>query len=113
MIKQRTLALTLVALLALVLVPLAGNTHGHEDHDRARQALVSGEVLSLRQVLDIIAAKYPGEPIEIEFEDDDDLYVYEIKLLQPAGSVLKIKVDARTGEVIKVKGRGIEKRNDG
>jgi len=107
---RKALAFALVALLALA--PLAGNTRGDTDHDRARQALMSGEVLSLRQVLDLIGREYPGEPIEIEFEEDDGLYIYEIKLLQPAGSVLKMKVDAATGKVIKVKGRGIERRSD-
>lgn len=107
---QVKLAAILAAL--LVVAPLAGNTHGHNDHDRARQALLSGEVLSLRQVLDLIAREYPGEPVEIEFEHDDGLYVYEIKLLQPAGALLKMKVDATTGKVIKVKGRDIERRND-
>lgn len=106
-------ALLVAALAApLALAPLTGNTHGHQDHDRARQALMSGDVLSLRQVLDLVAREYPGEPVEIEFEHDDNLYVYEIKLLQPGGSILKMKVDATTGKVIKVKGRDIERRKN-
>lgn len=104
------LAIAVAALLALS--PLPGHTREHKDHDRARQALMSGEVLSLRQVLDVVAREYPGEPVEIEFEHDDGLYVYEIKLLQPSGSILKMKVDATTGKVIKVKGRGIERRKN-
>lgn len=103
-------AMALAGLLALS--PLAGHTREHKDHDRARQALMSGEVLSLRQVLDLVAREYPGDPVEIEFEQDDGLYVYEIKLLQPAGSILKMKVDAATGKVIKVKGRDIERKKD-
>jgi Predicted membrane protein len=101
-------------LLAVVLglLPAIGHTDGHKDHDRARKALLSGEVLSLRQVLDIVAREYPGEPVEIEFERDDEVYVYEIKLLQPSGSILKMKVDAANGKVIKVKGRDIERRGD-
>lgn len=104
------LVVTLTALLALP--PGIGYARDHKDHERARKALMSGDVLSLRQVLDLVNRQYPGEPVEIEFEDDDGVYVYEIKLLQPAGSVLKMKVDATTGKVIKVKGRGIERRND-
>ncbi|MFA7669692.1 MAG: PepSY domain-containing protein [Burkholderiaceae bacterium] len=107
--RHIVLVSTLVALLALP--PVVGYTRDDKDHDRARKALMSGEVLSLRQVLDIVGRDYPGEPVEIEFEDDDGSYVYEIKLLQPAGSVLKMKVDATTGTVIKVKGRDIERRN--
>jgi len=100
----------LAALLALP--PVVGYARDHKDHERARKALMSGDVLSLRQVLDLVNRDYPGEPVEIEFEDDDGVYVYEIKLLQPAGSVLKMKVNATTGKIIKVKGRDIERRND-
>jgi len=109
----RIMSVAAMALAAVLAVsPLAGHTREHKDHDRARQALLSGEVLSLRQVLDVVAREYPGEPVEIEFEHDDGLYVYEIKLLQPSGSILKMKVDAATGKVIKVKGRDIERRKD-
>lgn len=103
------IAAFLAALLSLA--PMAGHASDHKDHDRARRALMSGEVLSLRQVLDLVAREYPGEPVEIEFEHDDGIYVYEIKLLQPSGSIVKMKVDAATGKVIKAKGRGIERRN--
>ena len=79
-----------------------------DDHDRARQALLAGKVLSLRDVLDNVMADYPGEPVEIEFEEEDGVYEYEIKLLQPAGNIIKLKVDASTGEVIGLKGRGVQ-----
>lgn len=112
--RSRSIPAVGAALLAgfLAFAPVIGHTDGHKDHERARKALLSGEVLSLRQVLDRVAGEYPGEPVEIEFEQDDGIYVYEIKLLQPSGTILKMKVDARTGNVIKVKGRGIERRGD-
>jgi len=100
---------------ALGIYPLVGHADDHDarkDHDQARQALLAGKVLSLRQVLDRVEKDYPGEPVEIEFEDEDDAYLYKIKLLQPAGTILKLRVDARTGEVIGVKGRGIEQGHD-
>ena len=43
-------------------------------------------------------------------KEDDGIYLYEIKLLQSAGNIIKLKVDAQTGEIIRVKGRGIERR---
>lgn len=110
--RRRVLSSLFMAALAaaLVLAPLTGSSREYKDHDHARRALLSGEVLSLRQVLDLVERKYPGEPVEIEFEQDDGLYLYEIKLLQPAGTILKLKVDAATGKVLKVKGRDIERR---
>jgi hypothetical protein len=112
--RFRSIQFIVAACLAGVLsfVPIIGHTDDHKDHERARKALLSGEVLSLRQVLDMVAREYPGEPVEIEFEQDDGLYVYEIKLLQPSGSILKMKIDATSGKVIKVKGRDIERRGD-
>lgn len=103
-------ALAIVMLVLLAQAPMALSAHGGDDHARARQALLSGEILSLRQVLERIGNEYPGEPVEIDFDNDDGRYIYKIKLLQPAGSILKMRIDAATGQVIKVKGRGIERR---
>src|SRR5690554_4111596 len=97
----------------LLSLPAAGIAHDHErrqrsDHDEARRALLSGKVLSLRQVLDIVAREYPGEPVEVEFEHDDGMYRYELKLLQASGRIIKMKVDASSGKIISVKARDKE-----
>lgn len=98
----------LCGLLAFSLVPAVGRAD--DDQDRARQALLAGKVLPLRVVLDKVESQYPGDPVDIEFEEDDGLYLYEIKLLQSAGNIIKLKVDAQSGEIIRVKGRSIERR---
>jgi hypothetical protein len=90
---------------------LAGAAHDR-DHEDARRALLSGEVLSLRQVLDIVAREYPGEPVEVEFERDDGIYLYELKVLQPSGRIVKMKVDAASGKIISVKARNGKKEDD-
>jgi uncharacterized membrane protein YkoI len=76
------------------------------DHDRARQAVRSGEALPLRTILDKAAAEFPGELIEAELEDEHGRLIYEIKLITPDGNVLKVYYDARDGSVLKTKGRG-------
>lgn len=73
------------------------------DHDRALQALRSGEVVSLRTILDKAATDFPGDLIEAELEHENDRMIYEIKLLTPAGQVLKLEYDARTGDLLKAK----------
>ena len=53
----------------------------------------------------------PHHPaLRLEFERDDGIYLYEIKLIQPSGTLLKLEVDAITGELIKLKGRVIVRR---
>lgn len=91
---------------ATLLAP--GLSHADEsDHKRAREALLAGEILPLRTVLERVEHAYPGQAVKIEFEADDDEYLYKIKLLQNTGNMLKLKVDARDGRIIGVKGRNI------
>ena len=100
---------TLLAIAALLLawastVVSAGDGHGG-DHDRARQALEAGEVLPLRVILERVERAYPGQIVEVELEREHGRWEYEIKLLRSGGSLVKLKVDARDGSILGVKGR--------
>ncbi|MGE4437054.1 PepSY domain-containing protein [Achromobacter sp.] len=96
--------------LGLAVGPGAGQAD-ERDHDRAREALQAGKVLPLRSVLDIVERDFPGQVVKVEFEEDDGLFLYEIRLLQPGGSLVKLKIDARDGRVLGMKGRDIQFRN--
>lgn len=69
-------------------------------HDRARHALVAGEILPLKTVLEILHRDTPGQVMEVELERKNARWVYEIKLLRPGGSLVKLKVDASTGTIL-------------
>ncbi len=71
------------------------------DHERALQAVQSGQVLPLAKVLSLVEREHPGQVLEVELENEKQQWQYEIKLLQPDGRLTKLKVDARTGEVLK------------
>lgn len=71
------------------------------DHEQARAAVQSGQILSLQAVLRKVEEQYPGVFLEAELENDDGVWVYEIKLLQAGGQRLKLKVNAVTGNVLK------------
>ncbi len=91
------------ALLLLGLaLPLA---QASEDHERARAALQAGEVLSLQKVLEKIQRSHPGELLEAELEREHGRWVYELKLLQKGGVLMRLEVDAKTGEVLKSRQR--------
>ena len=72
------------------------------EHDAIRGALQRGEVLPLAKILAIAQEKVPGDVIEVELESKRDALVYEIKVLTQSGRVREIKIDARTGTVLKV-----------
>jgi hypothetical protein len=78
---------------------------GKDDHDRARQAVQAGQVLPLPAVLERLQREVPGQVLEVELEQERDRWIYEIKLLTPAGQLTKVKLDARTAEVLRVKSR--------
>lgn len=95
------------AVLALCATAFHGGAmaSGRGDHERALQAVQSGQVLPLAKVMVLIEREEPGQVLEVELERDDEQWQYEIKLLRPDGRLVKLKVDARTGEVLKRKTR--------
>lgn len=103
---------SLFALFSLMLMlaaagPRAVHASDERDHDRARQALESGQVLPLRTVLERVERDYPGQVMEVELERKDGRWIYEVKLLRAGGALLKLKVDARDGMLLDRKERGI------
>lgn len=84
---------------------LADGRDGH-DHDRARRAVQAGAVLPLQTLLQQVARTHPGQVLEVELEDEHGHWVYEIKLLQPDGRLVKLEVDARSAVVLKARTRG-------
>ena len=67
-----------------------------------REALQRGEVLPLVKILAIADQQVPGDVIEVELEDEHGALVYEIKILTGNGRVREVKIDARTGAVLKI-----------
>lgn len=71
-------------------------------HDDARRALQSGLVRPLEDILAEIRRNFPGEVIEIEFEQEDGRYIYEIEMIRPDGRVIEVTMDAKSMAVITV-----------
>lgn len=114
----------LFALSALGLFSSPAAADGDSDHERARAAVESGDIVPLALILERVESLYEGSIIEVELEDEEDEglefdddampdgeifvkgFIYEIKLLTPQGNLLKLKLDARTAALIQVKGHG-------
>lgn len=95
-----------LSLWGAVLLALPSGHAGERDHELARQALQQGKVLPLRTVLDQAERDYQGQVIKVEFEHDDGQFVYELRVLQSSGQLLKLKINAVNGQVIKVSRKG-------
>jgi uncharacterized iron-regulated membrane protein len=94
---------TLAVVLAMVLTsPLA---LADSEQDRARAAVQAGKVLPLKTLLERMEREHPGHVLEVELEQDDGRWIYEIKLLQPGGRLVKLELDAASGAVLQRKER--------
>jgi len=102
-LRLRPLLTLLLPALALAATPLPAAASGRHDHDQARAAVKAGDILPLPQVLDRVARTHPGQVLEVELEREDGRWIYELRVLQPTGALLKLDVDARTGDVLKAK----------
>lgn len=111
----------LLVVIGLFLASSSARADGADDlsdHERARKAMIAGEVAPLSEALIKAGKIYPGEVIEVELENeaksgDKDKkeygatvegFIYELKVLTEEGNVLKIKMNAKTLEFLSVEG---------
>jgi len=103
-----------IALMACGLVLSVPVVHAdEEDQDRARAAMLRGEVEPLPKALTVIEQNFRGDIIEVELEEEDKFgtgptLIYEMKLLTPEGRVKKIKLHAKSLEILSVDGNDTE-----
>lgn len=97
------LKIALASLLLVGLGPPSAWGSDSRDHERARAAVEAGQVLPLPTLLERLRRTHPGQVLELELERDDGRWVYEVKLLQADGQLLKLDVDAATAQVLQVK----------
>lgn len=92
-------------LMSLVLAPLLAASLGawaDDDADRARAGASAGRLMPLAQIVEIVQARYPGEVVDVELDDDK----YELRVLRPDSRIVKVEVDARTGRILGAEEKG-------
>lgn len=89
--------------LALVLMAVCSLAAARDlDQDEALALRQQGIILPLEQLLEAALGRYPGARLlEAELEEKHERYEYEVELLTPEGVVREIKLDARTGALLK------------
>lgn len=73
------------------------------DHERARNLMRSGEILSLERILQKHPRARDGRILEVELEEKRGQLVYEIDVMDHQGRVLEFKFDARNGQLLREK----------
>lgn len=70
------------------------------DHELAREALQRKEILPLDAVLRAIRDRVPGDIVEIELEREQGRWIYEVEIIDQAGRMRDVLVDARNAEIL-------------
>ena len=98
----------MAALLLLVcLLPAArASKRDGNDHDLVRAAVQAGQVMPLHSLLERLRRSHPGQVLALELEQEDGRWLYEVKLLQADGQLLKLELDAHSGELLRARRKG-------
>ncbi|MDG1708201.1 MAG: hypothetical protein P8H03_05530 [Emcibacteraceae bacterium] len=76
-------------------------------HDQARDAVRSGNILSLSVIRKTVQSKYPGKIVDVRLlvpKREGINYLYDVRVLTNGGKLLSVKVDAKNANIIDVKG---------
>ena len=87
----------------LFILFIGSNVWADDDHERARELVKSGEIISLQALLQKINDSGLGKLrlLEAELEHEHGRLVYELELVDEKGVVRELLFDAKTGEVFK------------
>lgn len=70
--------------------------------DEALRLREQGVIMPLEQLFQKALGRHPGAKLlEVELDEDDGLYVYEVELLTTSGVVREIKLNASNGQLLK------------
>jgi uncharacterized membrane protein YkoI len=70
--------------------------------DEALRLREQGRIIPLEALLTLVAQRYPQSSLlEVELEEDDDVYIYEVELATREGVVRELEFDAHTGAMLK------------
>ncbi len=83
-------------------VPGYRSKPGWGGRNRAREGVRRGEIVSLDRVMNVVQRRYPGRVLNVRL--DGRRLIYHLRMLTRRGRVLRIKVDARTADIISVRG---------
>ena len=99
------LAMVLAAAALVTVAPRMADARDQDQlrRDEVRRAVESGEIHSLADILDSLRGKLPGEVAGIEIERKGDRWRYEFRVVDSQGRLFEVYVDARSGEIERIK----------
>lgn len=101
-LKLSSAAALIVAALVLICVSAVSFVNADESQLTARKLSEAGLILPLEKITKAAKAIKTGEILETELELKKGIYIYEIEILDNKSQVWELKLDAKTGKLIKL-----------
>ena len=94
----------LIAFMSILLTALFGWSQASADTDQAlaRKLRAAGTILPLETIVAKAQAAKAGELLEAELDHEHGRYIYEVEILDSAGQVWELKLDAGTAALLKL-----------
>lgn len=77
-----------------------------EDQDEVFDAVQQGLIQPFSALYKTVDQQLNGRLIKVELEEDDDQWIYELKLVHD-NNIIKVEYNATTLEMIEIKGRSL------
>ncbi|WP_408647251.1 PepSY domain-containing protein [Vibrio taketomensis] len=77
-----------------------------EDQDEVYRAVQKGYVQPFSEMYKAVERDLHGRIIKVELEEDDDVWVYELKI-NYNNNIIKVEYNAQTLEMMEIRGRNI------
>ncbi|WP_271588344.1 PepSY domain-containing protein [Bradyrhizobium sp. CCBAU 53415] len=84
-------------------VPAAAGDHDRGAPEAVRRAVEAGEIKSLADILASLRGKLPGQIAGVEIERERGRWIYEFRVVDDKGRLYEAYVDARSGEIERIK----------
>ena len=78
-----------------------GRGRGGDAHDEVWRGRQAGTILPLEAILATLPEGARRRIVEVEFDYDDGIPVYEIEYVDEYGRLIEVEIDARNGVVLK------------
>lgn len=99
------LATVLAAAALVAAAPRLADARDQDElhRDEVRRAVETGEIRSLADILNVLQGKLPGEVAGTEIEHKNGRWRYEFRVVDGQGRLFEVYVDARSGEIERIK----------
>ncbi|USD61700.1 hypothetical protein J4N45_06985 [Vibrio sp. SCSIO 43140] len=79
-----------------------------EDQDEVYEAVQQGLIKPFSELFATVENDLNGRVIKVELEEDDDEWIYELKLLHDQ-DIIKVEYNAATLEMMEIKGHNLQR----